>query len=88
VKNPIVNKWLDLLDRVLGTALASAAGATITVLSTGVDWEEGLLFVGVTVLGTVCKVLVGQNTGTDDTGALIGPVIEPAPQDEPKELVR
>ena len=89
MKNPIVNKWLDLLDRVLWTGLASAAGAAITVLSTDVDWDEALLFVGVTTLGTVLKVIVGQNTGTDDTGALIGTSpIQPAPQDEPSKLVR
>jgi hypothetical protein len=78
---PRVNRWLDLLDRALWTGIASAAGATLVVLSTGVDWEQGLAFVGLTTLGTVCKVIVGQNTGTDDTGSLIGtPVIEPAPK--------
>ncbi len=82
MKNPIVNKWLDLLDRVLWTGLASAAGATITALSTSIGWKEAAIFVGTTTLGTVLKVIVGQNTGTDDTGALIGqPVIQPAPKD-------
>jgi hypothetical protein len=79
---PVVNKWLDLLDRALWTGLASAAGATLVVLNSNVTWEQGAAFVGVTTLGTICKVIIGQNTGTDDTGALIGkPVIEPAPKD-------
>ncbi len=78
---PQVNKWLDLLDRSLWTGIAAAAGAAITALATDLDWKEALIFVGVTTLGTICKVIVGQNTGTDNTGSLIGqPVIEPPPK--------
>ena len=77
--NPIVHKYVDLADRVIWTGLAAAAGAVITALATdGIGWEEALTFVGVTTLITVCKVIVGQNTGKDDTGALIGqPVCDP-----------
>jgi hypothetical protein len=87
---PRVNKWLDLLDRAGWTAIQAAAGAFITYLAfDDIGWEEGLLFVGAATAVAVAKVLVGQNTGSDDTGALIGTsVIEPAPQDEPKKLVR
>jgi len=78
-----VNKWLDLLDRAGWTAVQAAAGAFIAYLATdSIGWEEGLVFVGVATAVAVAKVVVGQNTGTDDTGALIGtPVIEPPPTD-------
>lgn len=78
---PRVNKWLDLLDRAGWTAVQAAAGAVITYFALdSIGWEEGLLFVGASALIAVCKVVVGQNTGTDDTGALVGkPVIEPPP---------
>ena len=79
---PRVNKWLDLLDRAGWTAIQAAAGAFATYLATDdIGWEEGAVFVGVATLVAVCKVVLGQNTGTDDTGALIGqPVVEPAPK--------
>lgn len=85
--NPIVNKWLDLLDRVGWTAVQAAAAAGIVVLSgTGVvEWKGALLFVATATAIAVLKVVVGQNTGTDDTGSLIGqPVIEPSPVDANK----
>lgn len=81
---PRVNKWLDLLDRSGWTALQAAAAAGIVVLSgTGVvEWKGALLFIASAAAISVLKVIIGQNTGTDDTGSLIGqPVIEPAPQD-------
>jgi hypothetical protein len=81
-----VNKWLDLLDRAGWTAVQAAAGAVIAYLATdSIGWEEGLIFVGTATLVSVCKVIVGQNTGADDTGALIGQsVIEPPPVDAGK----
>lgn len=80
---PRVNKWLDLLDRAGWTAVQAAAGAVATYLATdSIGWEEGLVFVGVATLVAVCKVILGQNTGTDDTGSLIGvSPIEPSPTD-------
>jgi len=77
-----VNKWLDLLDRAGWTAIQAAAAALITYLATeDLGWEEGLMFVAVATAVAVCKVIVGQNTGSDDTGALIGqPVVEPPPK--------
>lgn len=78
--NPRVNKWLDLLDRVGWTALQAAAAAGILVL-TGegvIQWKGALIFIGSAAAVAVLKVVVAQNTGADDTGALIGsPVIEP-----------
>ncbi len=81
--NPVVNKWLDLVDRVGWTAIQAAAAAVVVYLSSDdIGWKEGLTFVGVAVAVAICKVVIGQNTGSDDTGALIGqPVIEPAPKD-------
>lgn len=77
-----VNKWLDLLDRAGWTALQAAAAALITYLATDdLGWKEGTMFVAVATAVAVCKVVVGQNTGTDNTGALIGqPVIQPPPE--------
>lgn len=79
---PVVNKWLDLLDRAGWTAVQAAASAVITYLALeDIGWKDGLLFVAVATAVAVAKVVVGQNTGTDDTGALIGtPVIEPPPE--------
>lgn len=84
---PRVNKWLDLLDRVGWTAVQAAAGALIAWQATDeVGWDAALWFVGGAVIISVAKVVVGQNTGTDDTGALIGKsVIEPPPEDEPEK---
>lgn len=83
--NPVVNKLLDFVDRVGWTTAVAVIAATITVLSSdGISWQEGVKFVVLAALGTILKVLVGQNTGTDDTGSLIGTsVIEPSPQAEP-----
>lgn len=86
--NPRVNRWLDLLDRVGWTALQAAGAALLTYLSTGQSfgWEEAGVFVGYAALLAALKVLVGQSTGTDDTGALIGkPVIEPPPESGPTQ---
>lgn len=80
--NPRVNKWLDLLDRAGWTAIQAAAGAFITYLAfDDIGLEEGVLFVLSATGVAVAKVVIGQNTGADDTGALIGqPVIEPPPK--------
>ena len=80
--NPRVNKWLDLLDRVGWTAVQAAAATGITVLSGAtLGWRAALTTVAVATAIAVLKVVVGQNTGTDDTGSLIGqPVIQPPPE--------
>ncbi len=80
---PVVNRWLDLLDRAGWTAVQAAAGAFIAWLATDqVGWETAVVFVASATAVAVCKVVVGQNTGNDDTGALIGTnVIEPPPTD-------
>lgn len=78
-----VNKWLDLLDRVGWTALQAAAAAGVVYLTTDLDmgWREAFTFVGTAALVACLKVIVGQNTGTDETGSLVGaPVIEPPPE--------
>ena len=81
---PTVNKWKDLLDREGWTAIQAAAGAAVAAWTLGLSWKEFLVTVGIATAVAICKVVIGQNTGTDDTGALIGtPVIEPAPQAPP-----
>jgi len=83
---PRVNKWLDLLDRVGWTAIQAGAGAVLVFATNGspFSWQALGTFVGGAVAIAAIKVIVGQNTGTDDTGALIGtPVIEPEPLDKP-----
>jgi len=85
--NPRVNKWFDLLDRAGWTAIQAAAAAVIVFATSGTDfsWQTLFTFVGSAAAIAVVKVVVGQNTGTDDTGSLIGqPVIEPAPVDANK----
>ena len=82
-----VNKWLDFLDRVGWTAVQAAAAALLVYLTDtdAIGWETGIKFVAIATAVAVLKVIVGQNTGTDDTGALIGePVVEPPPKAEGK----
>jgi len=81
--NPVVNKWLDLLDRAGWTAVQAAAAAGVTFLTNGAEfsWQAFGTFVLTATAVAVLKVAIGQNTGADDTGALIGtPVIEPPPE--------
>ncbi len=79
--SPTVNRWLDLIDRVGWTAVQAAAGSAIAALALDLDWKQFATVVGTATAISVCKVVVGQNTGTDDSGALIGtPVIEPPPK--------
>jgi hypothetical protein len=79
---PRVNKWLDLLDRAGWTAVQAAAGAALAALTLSLGWREFLVVVATAAGVAVAKVVVGQNTGADDTGALIGTaVIEPSPTD-------
>lgn len=78
---PRVNKWLDLLDRAGWTAIQTTAGLVVAGTIFGGNWQYALTTLAVAVAGAVLKVKVGQNTGTDDTGALVGqPVIEPPPK--------
>lgn len=75
-----VNKWLDLLDRVGWTAVQSAAGAILAAMTLDLDWDQFLVVVATATAVAVLKVVIGQNTGTEDTGSLVGkPVIEPPP---------
>lgn len=77
---PRVNKWLDLLDRAGWTAIQAILGVVAAGAIFNMGWKEALVTVAVATAVAVAKVQVGQNTGTDDTGALIGqPVIEPPP---------
>ena len=49
--------------------------------------SEAFTFVGIAALISVLEVVVGQNTGDDDTGGLIGtPVVEPHRSTSPSSL--
>ena len=74
-----VNRWLDLLDRVGWTAIQAAAGATIAALATAaISWKAAGISVAVATLTAVCKVVLAQNSGTDNLGAAVpGKVLEP-----------
>lgn len=89
MQQPVVNKWLDLLDRAGWTAIQASAGAALGALALDVSWDQVGAIVGMATAIAVCKVIIGQNTGDDDTGALIGtPVIEPAPVDVDSTNIR
>jgi hypothetical protein len=73
-----INRWLDLLDRVGWTFLQAFAG-TMVVLGFN-DWEDALKASAGAGLIAVGKVLVAQNTGSNNLGAAVpGQVLEAAP---------
>lgn len=74
-----INRWLDFADRVGWTAIQATGAAVITALATQVSWKQGLLFIGVAVLGAVAKVSVAQNVGNSQLGDAVPgrSVIEP-----------
>ena len=77
--NVVVNKWLDFADRVGWTGIQAAAAALLTYLTDtdSIGWETGIKFVAIAAVLAVLKVIVGQSTGKDPTGSLIGqPVVE------------
>ena len=78
---PRVNKRLDLLDRAGWTAIQAIAGGVAAGAIFGLDWQAALTTILVATAGAVLKVKIGQNTGSDNSGSLIGqPVIEPDPK--------
>jgi hypothetical protein len=83
--HPRVDRWLDLLDRTLWTAIEAAAAALLTWWVTdGIGWEEALIFIGTATVLAVAKTIAGQRSGQDETGSLIGqPVVTPPPKAEP-----
>lgn len=64
------DRWIDFGERVGWTAIQAAAAAVITVLTTGVDWQEGLLFVGIAVLAAAAKVVLAYRMDPADLGAI------------------
>jgi hypothetical protein len=78
--NVIVNKWLDLADRVGWTAVQAAAGALVAYLATDdFTWEQAAAVVATAAVVAAAKVLVGQRVN-DGTGSLVGqPVVEAEP---------
>lgn len=80
--NVRVNKWLDLLDRAGWTAIQAAGGSLLAYLATDdFTWEQALAVTATATAIAVLKVIIGQKTGGDETGALIGqPVVSPPPK--------
>jgi hypothetical protein len=80
---PVVNKWLDLIDRAGWTAVQAFIGVAGAAILGDLSWKEVGIVVALATIAAVAKVKVGQNIGTDDTGSLIGaPVIKPPPVEE------
>lgn len=64
-----VNKWKDLAERVVWTAIQAFAA---TALVTGFDdWALTLQVAGASAAIAACKVVVAQNVGDRGDGAAI-----------------
>jgi hypothetical protein len=64
-----MSKWLDLLERVLWTAIQAFAAS---LLVTGFDdWVTALKIAGAAAAAAALKVIVAQNVGEKETGAAI-----------------
>lgn len=63
--------WRDFIERVGWTVIQASGAATAVVLSTNVDWQEGLKFVGIAALGAAAKVAAAQQFGTRGSGDAI-----------------
>jgi hypothetical protein len=69
-----VNKGLDFIERVGWTAIQAGAAAAITALTTdAITWATGLKIVGIAAAIAALKVIVAQNAGSSDLGALPDP---------------
>ena len=78
--NPRIDKLIDFLERVGWTAVYIAAAQFITWSTTGDPWEWKTFLIAV---GLACaKVIVAQNVGRSDDGALPSP-INPPPEKTP-----
>jgi hypothetical protein len=68
------NKGLDFFERVGWTAIQAGAAATIVALtSSGITWSAGIKTVAIAAALAALKVLVAQNLGSSDNGALPDP---------------
>jgi hypothetical protein len=76
-----VNRWLDLLDRVGWTAIQVTAGTAVSLLAVeGMTWKAAGITIGVAVLSSVCKVVLAQNSGSNNLGAAVpGQVLTQTP---------
>lgn len=75
--NVRINKWLDLIDRVAWTFIASFVG-TWSAFGFDVDWDVVKAAL-VSAAITAAKVVVGQNVGNSPIGDVIpgASVVEP-----------
>jgi anti-sigma-K factor RskA len=66
-----VNKALDFAERVIWTAIQAAAAATlVAIYSDALDWRHVVSVAGIAALAAALKVIIGQNTGPTDLGAI------------------
>jgi hypothetical protein len=79
--NPSINRVVDFAERVGWTAVYFAAGAFIAWATSGDPWSWRTFGIGVGL--SICKVVVAQNVGKADDGALPSP-INPPPESEDK----
>jgi Putative lactococcus lactis phage r1t holin len=75
-----VKEWGDFFERVVWTAIQAFAGVLLaTLLEGNTDWKTSLYASGIAALISALKVIVGQNTGVDDTGAVKLPIGSSSP---------
>lgn len=83
MKSVRVNRWLDLLDRAGWTAIQAAGGAGIAALTApGQTWRIALTSVGTAIAIAVGKVVIAQNTGSDNLGSAVPGTVVEAKQDK------
>ena len=75
--NPRIDKMVDFLERVGWTAIYVAAAQFITWATSGDVWEWKTFLIAVAL--AAAKVVVAQNVGQADDGALPSP-IKPPPE--------
>jgi len=72
VANARVNKLADFLERTIWTGIQAASGVALAYLTSGdpISWSFLGKSAGIAALIAVFKVIIGQRTGNDDTGAI------------------
>lgn len=75
-----VNRWKDLLERTVWTAIQAGAAVLILELSSDtIEWGHALAATGIAALIAALKVVAAQNVGEHQDGAAIpGGVIDDA----------
>ncbi len=68
-----INKYVDLLDRVVWTFIQSFVGfvSVDALLNAELSWQTKIMAPAIAALFAAVKTVFGQNTGSDDTGAVV-----------------